>query len=99
MGKNLWDSSLVPYHLEADFWLANTKKPGKIVGELENYDFRNRYIKREYMWIIIILVSNNVPPILKVIFASDVAIENFRTRHSSEIASQFPRCARKKVNP
>jgi hypothetical protein len=37
-----------------------------------------------------------VPPILKVIFASvDVAIENFRTRHSSEIASQFPRCARK----
>jgi hypothetical protein len=29
--------------------LVNLKKAGTTVGELENYDFRTRYIKREHM--------------------------------------------------
>ena len=84
---SLWDSWLVATIWEPEFWLAIKKKPGNIVGELENYDFRTRYIKREHMWIIIILVWNNVPSlktgIITTICKIEVYIENFRTRHSS----------------
>ena len=84
---SLWDSWLVATIWEPEFWLAIKKKPGNIVGELENYDFRFRYIKREHMWIIIILVWNNVPSlktgIITTICKIEVYIENFRTRHSS----------------
>jgi hypothetical protein len=40
-----------------------------------------------------LLVSNNVPPVLKQIITATCKIKNFRTRHSSEMASPFPHCA------
>jgi hypothetical protein len=95
MGKNL---SRAPYgtpdwsrysEKQTSDWLI--KKAGQIVGKLENYDFRACYIKREYMWFIIILVWNNVPPLKTGIITPLCKIENFRTHSAtSEIALQFP---------
>jgi hypothetical protein len=52
------------------------------VGELGKYDWWARYIKREHMWIIIILVWNNVPHLKIEIITPTCKIENMRTNHS-----------------